>query len=79
MSIYVIVDDSDQGIDYAPIVNHAPGTATSGATQLNGWFVGGKGMYYTLWPMDGAFFKNFRLILATVSYRRFARVPAADF
>jgi hypothetical protein len=45
MSVYVIVDDSDQNINYSPVVPHASGAVKSAEAALNGWFVGGVGSY----------------------------------
>lgn len=43
MSVFVIVDDSDLNINYAPTVSHAAGEYTNKSLEADGWFVAGQG------------------------------------
>ena len=44
MSVFVIVDDSDQSLEYTPAVSHTANEGTNAGKEVDGWFVGADGM-----------------------------------
>lgn len=44
MSVYVIVDDTDQNIIYSPILPHLPNKPLNASEEVGGCYVGATGM-----------------------------------